>query len=89
MAIDRKNQTYDGRAYQSFSITKSDTVENWCDAFYVGSGGDISIKLRDDDTAVTLKNVASGTVYPLAVKYIMSTSTTASDIVGFRVCHES
>ncbi|GJQ63521.1 MAG: hypothetical protein SCALA702_25740 [Melioribacteraceae bacterium] len=71
-------------ALNAFNVTPHDINElsNVTRAIYVGTGGDINITLRDDSTPVILKNVSSGTLLPLRVKLVKTTSTTAQDIIG-------
>jgi len=73
------------------AITLSDTVNilvpsqrspsTTCDAIYVGSGGGIVAVLQNDAT-VTLAGAVTGTIIPIAVKRVNSTSTTASSLVA-------
>ena len=51
-----------------------------CRAIYVGTGGDL--KLTVGSTAVTFKNVPSGTLLPIRAQLIWSTGTTASNVVA-------
>lgn len=51
------------------------------DAIYVGVAGNINMQLSGDSSAVLFKNMIAGTMYPLSAKLILSTSTTATDIV--------
>ena len=76
------NQNYISRCTASESVTVSDTVVNRYDAIFVGTGGDIALKLKDDTAAVTFVNIPDGTTLPFSTSYVMSTNTTASDIVG-------
>ena len=66
-------------------VTKSDaTVFETESAIYVGTGGDIALRLVGSSTVVTYSNVPSGTWMPVVADKVMSTNTTASDIVrGF------
>lgn len=65
------------------ALTKSDaTVLPITRALYVGTGGDVAIMGAGNTTAVTLKNVPSGTFLWVRVSQFMSTNTTASDVVG-------
>ena len=63
-------------------VTKSDvTVFDAPQAIYVGTGGDIALRLIGDSTVVVYKNVPSGSWLPVLADKVMSTDTTASDIV--------
>jgi hypothetical protein len=63
-------------------VTKSDvTVFDAPQAIYVGTGGDIALRLIGDSTVVTYTNVPSGSWLPVLADKVMSTNTTASDIV--------
>ena len=64
------------------AVTKSDvTVIDNPNAIYVGTGGDIALVLVGSSTAVTYKNVPSGSWLPVLAKQVLSTGTDASDIV--------
>ena len=64
------------------AVTKSDvTVFDAPQAIYVGTGGDIALRLVGDSTVVVYKNVPSGSWLPVLADKVMSTDTTASDIV--------
>jgi hypothetical protein len=52
---------------------------------YVGTGGNVSVRMADDSADVTYTNVQSGAMLPIAVKRVNSTNTTATNIVGFPV----
>jgi len=49
---------------------------------YVGSGGNVAVVMFDDDDAVTMVTVPDGSFLPIAVKKVMSTNTTASNILA-------
>lgn len=76
------------------AVTPSDTTRIRCLALFVGVGGNVNVHTLHDverenregvaPTAVLFKNVASGTVLPVAVGRVLSTSTTATDIVACR-----
>lgn len=73
----------------AFSITTSDSVTQRACGIYVGTGGDVAVMPADQEgktspAAVTFKNVPAGTVLPIQVVKVMSTNTTASDMVGLR-----
>jgi hypothetical protein len=50
-------------------------------ALWVGTAGNLSLVLADGGTAVTIKNVANGTLLPFSVKQVKA-ATTAADIVA-------
>ncbi|WP_424968318.1 MULTISPECIES: spike base protein, RCAP_Rcc01079 family [unclassified Dinoroseobacter] len=52
-------------------------------AIYVGEAGDISVELISGNI-VKLTNVAAGVIYPLRVKRVRSSGTTAGGLVGLR-----
>jgi len=64
-------------------VTKSDTValNTPSRALYVGTGGDITVKGGSGQT-VLFKSVPAGFILPVEVSYVMSTGTTAADIVA-------
>ena len=65
------------------TITKSDTNTHEPPVIvYVGVGGDVAIVPPMSTTAVTFKNVPSGGVVPCKASKIMSTNTTATDMVA-------
>ena len=63
------------------AVTPSDSTVVACQALYIGTTGNVAIIAEGDSAAVTLKNVPVG-VLPIACKNVMSTNTTASDIVA-------
>ncbi len=71
---------------KTVAITKSDSTNltgTVTKGIFVGTGGDVAIKLIGDSAAVTLVNVPDGTFIPGSFARVMSTNTTASGIVGF------
>ncbi len=64
------------------SISPHDTNINRCDAIWVGTGGDVVAIFSNDAAAVTIKNIPSGSWLPGPFTKILSTNTTAADIVG-------
>ena len=70
--------TYD----KAVAVTKSDSTVLDCMGFFVGVTGDVNITPKGGSSAVLLKGCVAGTVYPIACNKIMSTSTTATDIVA-------
>ncbi len=76
-------------AYSAAAVTPSDSVALSttstglpCRGLFIGTGGDVAVKLANDTVAVTFKNVSSGSLLPLCALYVMATNTTATDIVA-------
>lgn len=51
-------------------------------ALWVGGAGNISVEMADTGTAIVFVGVAAGTLLPLRVSRVNSTSTTATSIVS-------
>lgn len=66
------------------AVTPSDSTEltYTSRALYVGVGGNISVEMAKTGDAVIFKNVPTGTILPVRVTRVNSTSTTATDIVS-------
>lgn len=68
------------------AVTPSDSTDlTGARAFYVGTAGDVAIKTihgASNTTAVTLSSVPAGAIVPIQVTRIMSTNTTASNIIA-------
>lgn len=80
--------TFD-RPVQAVAVTKSDTTDlGKTRAIYVGTQGDLAVLMSGDSdansnaAAVTLKNVANGTYLNISVRKVMSSNTSASDIIA-------
>lgn len=72
-------------ASNAFAITPSDSTDLAvaARALYVGTGGTVVVRLRaTGTTAVTFKNVPSGSVLPVRAVRVLATGTTAADLVG-------
>ena len=69
-----------------FAVTPSDsaTLTYPTRGIYVGVSGDVAVILQDDTAAVTFKNMVQGCIYPMQVSKVMSTNTTATNIVALR-----
>jgi hypothetical protein len=69
-------------AESAIAVTTSDTVEIAVTrGLYIGVGGNVVVVMADG-RQVTFTGVLAGTVYPLQVKQVRSTSTTATNIVA-------
>lgn len=72
-----------GGAWKGAAVTKSDaTVLPPTRAVYVGGAGDLAVIFVGDTAAVTLSSVPAGTLLPIQVNKVMSTNTTATNIVA-------
>ena len=68
------------------AVTISDSTDttSYCGkGIWVGTAGDVAVKFLSDSAATTLKNVPSGTFVPGQFLRVMSTNTSASNIVCF------
>jgi hypothetical protein len=67
----------------AFAITKSDTVVfvEQPSALYIGGTGDVNVVTTKGQT-VLFSAVPVGAILPIKVKQVLSTSTTASLIIG-------
>jgi len=68
------------------AVTKSDstTYNPPFRGLYVGGAGDVAVKAPGQSTAVTFVGVPAGTILPVKAALVMSTNTTATNIVGLR-----
>lgn len=70
---------------QAVAVTKSDSTIQQYSQLYIGTGGDVAVMplaQGTGGTAVTFKAVGTGKTIDLVVCKVMSTNTTASNIVG-------
>lgn len=51
---------------------------------YVGTGGTVALKTKPGGSSISFVNLPSGSILPLRVCQVLSTGTTASNIVGFK-----
>ena len=83
------NITTTGFANEAVSINASDTFNSTTilngAALYVGTGGDVAVVMQGIagslSNDVIFKNVPSGTFLPIGVDYLVSTGTTATNIL--------
>jgi len=70
------------QAQNAAVCTPSDATQFTQDtSLFVGVGGDVAVIMWGDTVAVTLKNVADGTFLPINVRKVMTTNTTATNII--------
>lgn len=67
----------------AFSVTKSDstTFSRMPRALYVGGEGDVAVRTAEG-TNVTFASVPAGTILPIRCDRVLSTGTTATNIVA-------
>jgi hypothetical protein len=65
------------------AVTKSDSAFVDFYGLYVGGAGDVAVKTGAGNS-VTFSSVPAGTIIPLRVTQVLSTGTTATNIVGFK-----
>lgn len=71
-------------ARTAFGITPHATneIDPLPKAIFVGTGGNIMLRAVDSTTDVLFKNVSSGQILDIRVRFIRANGTTATDIVG-------
>ena len=70
-------------AGDAFAVTPSDTTQLAANALYVGTTGNVAV-VTEAGTTVTFSSVPAGAVLPVRVRQVLSTNTTASNIVALR-----
>ena len=61
----------------------SDLPNGRCRAIYVGTSGNLAVQHTDGgNSPVTFKNVGDGVLLPIGATRVLSTGTTAADIVA-------
>lgn len=72
-----------GPANDGLPVTKSDSTDlsQVSRALYIGGTGDVTVIMRTG-TQLTFSAVPSGALLPISVKRVMSTGTTATNIIA-------
>lgn len=67
----------------AFAITPNDSTDltSFTRAVYIGGAGDLKVDTITNDT-VTFSGVPAGTVFPIRVKKVYSTGTTATNLIA-------
>lgn len=69
-------------AYDAVAVTPADgTTIPVTRALYIGTSGNLAVIMAEGTAAVTFTNVPAG-IFPIQVQKVMSTNTTASNIVA-------
>ena len=81
MAFTDKNST--GTGYRFGAVTPHDTdlLAQQARALYIGGAGNVVLK-DPDGVSATFVGVLAGTILPIQTSRVMSTSTTATNIVA-------
>lgn len=72
-----------GPAAHAFAISPNDSapISETTRALYIGVGGNLSVTMASGGNAA-FTSISSGTLLPIRITKVLSTGTTASDIVG-------
>ena len=72
-------------AHSAAAVTPSDsTILPTTRALYIGTTGNVAVVMADDENTITFSSVPAGFILPVQVIKVMSTNTTASNIVALR-----
>ena len=82
--VDNEPGGLESPATAAVAVTPHDTNELsiYTRGIYVGGAGNINMMLQGDSAAVVWVGVLAGTVLPARAKIILSTSTTATNLVA-------
>jgi archaellum component FlaF (FlaF/FlaG flagellin family) len=83
MITSSKSPLHVNAATGGSAITPGDTTEVDFNGVYVGGAGNLAVTLLDG-SVITLTAVVVGTIYPLRAIKVMSTNTTATNLVGLK-----
>jgi len=75
----------DGPAVTGEEVTPNDGADLTilARALYIGGAGDVAVRLRGNTgVTITLVGLLAGVIYPIAAQRVMSTATTATNIVA-------
>lgn len=68
----------------AFPISPDDVADmsSGTKAIYVGTGGDLVVRLVESDVDTVFANVPDGSILPLRVQAVRQSGTSASNLVG-------
>ena len=69
-------------AFGAYAVTPHDSNANVARALYVGGAGNVAVVTRGRSTSVIFVDVPAGAILPVQVTKVLSTGTTATDILG-------
>jgi len=71
-------------AIRAAAVTPSDSTDlGDVRGLYIGGAGDVAIRAKGNDAAVTHVGVTAGSYMPIRAQYVYSTGTTATNIVAW------
>ena len=88
MATDKpvylRSDTVDSPSRRLLAVTPNDSNELsfLAKGLYIGGAGNVAVIAADDSSAVTISGVPAGTILPIRARIVMSTNTTATNIVA-------
>lgn len=69
-------------ARNGYAVTPSDTAANAASGLYIGGAGNVAVTMAGG-ALLTHVAVPAGTFMPIQVSKVMSTNTTATNIIGY------
>ena len=81
--FERYANSIEAPAFRAAAVTPNDSADltNTSRALYIGGAGNVQVTTAGGDT-VTFTGLAAGTILPVRVRRIWSTSTTATTILA-------
>jgi hypothetical protein len=81
MALKEKTATSPGFNFGAVTPHDTNTLASFARALYIGGDGDMVVK-DPSGTSVTFASLQAGTILPIQTNRVLSTSTTATNIVA-------
>lgn len=71
-------------AADAVAVTPSDStaLSEGVRALYIGGAGDVAVKFPGNDAAITFAGATAGSILAVQAEFVMSTNTTATNIVA-------
>jgi hypothetical protein len=81
--LSRFNKT--GMVVHAEAVTPANTTLNQYDCLWINDGGNVALKTPGNTTVTVWTSIDPGQFLSVNTDYVMTTSTTASDILGCRL----
>lgn len=83
-AFDNHATSLDSPAKNAAAVTPNDSTDltNAARGLYIGGAGNVVVDMVGTGSTITFTGVVAGTILPIRVSRVRSTSTTATDIVA-------